>query len=85
MKLFNIAKEIVSDLVQSVYTAWWVEVTTTEPHCVYYFGPFDSSKDAEAARPGYLEDLEKEGAKGIIASVKRCKPKAMTIVEGLAE
>lgn len=85
MKLLNVAKEVVSDFVHSIYTAWWVEVTTTEPRCVYYFGPFNSSEAAEIARPGYLEDLEQEGAKGIVTSIKRCKPKAMTIVEGIAE
>lgn len=85
MKLLNLAKGIVSDFVQSVSTAWWVEVSTTEPRCVYYFGPFASSQEAETARPGYLEDLEREGAKGILTNIKRCKPKSVTIVEGVAE
>jgi hypothetical protein len=61
--------------------AWWVEVTTASPPCTYYFGPFWSSDEADDARGGYVEDLEQEGAQGIFATVKRCKPEALTIYE----
>lgn len=81
MTLFNTAKNFISDLVHS---AWWLEVTTAEPHCIYYFGPFEHSEEAEAAQPGYIQDLESEGAQGISTLLKRCNPKAMTI-EGMAE
>ncbi|HEY9825858.1 MAG TPA: DUF1816 domain-containing protein, partial [Stenomitos sp.] len=35
--------------------AWWVEVTTQSPKCVYYFGPFASSQEAEVELPGFLK------------------------------
>ena len=85
MELLNIAKGVVSGFIGAMIYDWWVEVTTTEPDCIYYFGPFDLEKEAEAARPGYLEDLTGEGARGIVARVKRCKPPAMTIVDGVKD
>lgn len=60
---------------------WWLEIITASPHCVYYFGPFPSSKKAELAQAGYIEDLMEEGAQGITAQVKRCKPIDLTIFE----
>jgi len=61
--------------------AWWVEVVTGDPRCTYYFGPFSSVSEANAARAGYVEDLEKEGAQGIAVDVKRCQPAQLTIEE----
>ncbi len=65
--------------------AWWVEVVTQNPKCTYYFGPFFSSAAASKASNGYIEDLEIEGAQGIIVNIKRCKPSVLTIAEDLGE
>ncbi|WP_138499775.1 DUF1816 domain-containing protein [Nostoc sp. PA-18-2419] len=65
--------------------AWWVEIVTQNPRCTYYFGPFLSSSEARLASIGYIEDLEIEGAQGIIVDVKRCKPNNLTIAEDLGE
>lgn len=62
--------------------AWWVEVVTASPRCTYYFGPFLTADEANQAKPGYIEDLEQEGAQGILVDVKRCKPKELTVYEG---
>jgi hypothetical protein len=59
--------------------AWWVEIHTQQPHCVYYFGPFVSCKQAEVSVPGYLSDLEAEGAISPRIDVKQCKPRELTI------
>lgn len=58
--------------------SWWVEVNTENPHCTYYFGPFENSEEANFAQYGYVEDLQQEGAKNIIVEVKQCQPKALT-------
>ncbi|AHJ30221.1 Hypothetical protein, Slr0957-like protein [Nodularia spumigena CCY9414] len=58
---------------------------TQNPRCTYYFGPFLSSADAKVALKGYVEDLEVEGAQGILVNVKRCKPGTLTIAEDLGE
>jgi hypothetical protein len=58
---------------------WWVRVETQTPACIYYFGPFDSSTEAEAHSPVYLHDLEAEGAQGIRAVIERCCPRRLTI------
>lgn len=63
--------------------AWWVEVTTQSPTCVYYFGPFASVQEAQEELPGYLEDLTQEGAQSIKASVKRCQPAELTVCDDL--
>ncbi len=79
MKLLNIVKNVATGFMQSIGTDWWIEVTTAEPHYTYYFGPFKDAEEAKAARLGYIEDLEKEGAKGITDTIKRCKPAEVTI------
>lgn len=66
---------------------YWVEVSTQEPRCTYYFGPFEQKAEAEASVEGYLDDLRGEGAQGIDVVVKRCKPTMLTIfdeTEGVA-
>ncbi|WP_017317223.1 DUF1816 domain-containing protein [Mastigocladopsis repens] len=78
-------KESLINLFQNLGLAWWVEIVTQYPRCTYYFGPFLSSVDAKAAIKGYVEDLEQEGAQGIIVNVKRCKPNALTIADDLGE
>lgn len=60
---------------------WWVEVVTESPRCTYYFGPFDSDKEASSNTNGYIEDLESEGAQRVSIEIKRCQPTELTICE----
>ncbi|MUL38850.1 DUF1816 domain-containing protein [Gloeocapsopsis dulcis] len=86
MKTFwNSFKEVLTNLFHNLGWAWWVEIVTQKPHCTYYFGPFLSVKEANAAKAGYLEDLEQEGAQGIAVVVKRCKPKSLTVADDLGD
>lgn len=59
--------------------AWWVEVKTSLPKCIYFFGPFLSQIEANTAVPGYVEDLEIEQAQKIMTTVKRCHPSKLTV------
>jgi hypothetical protein len=61
--------------------AWWVEIATVKPCCIYYFGPFDTKAEAKAAQLGYVQDLHQEAAHGISVSVKRCQPTELTIFD----
>ena len=74
-----------TSLLQVLGLAWWVEIKTDKPRCTYYFGPFASSGEAQAAKPGYVEDLERERAEGIHVSLKRGKPGALTLYEDAPE
>lgn len=59
---------------------WWVEITTGQPNCTYYFGPFVSAGEAEYYKGGYIEDLKQEGAQDIRMTVKKCaRPDQLTI------
>jgi Domain of unknown function (DUF1816) len=60
---------------------WWLEVVTINPHCIYYFGPFDSQMEAELAQAGYVEDLQQEGAEGIKTEIKWYSPSVLTIYQ----
>ncbi|MBF2029669.1 MAG: DUF1816 domain-containing protein [Oscillatoriales cyanobacterium C42_A2020_001] len=73
-------QESLTSLLDFLGLAWWVEIKTQSPQCTYYFGPFSSANEAETAKPGYVEDLQGEGAQGIVTEVKRCKPTQLTIV-----
>jgi Domain of unknown function (DUF1816) len=72
-------QDILSNTLNLVGKAWWVEVSTDRPHCLYYFGPFATTAEANTAQSGYVEDLERESATGIQVAIKRCKPAKMTI------
>lgn len=77
--------EIWISILESLGLAWWVEITTDSPRCIYYFGPFANDIEAEAAKGGYIEDLEKEGAQNIRVQVKRCRPTNLTIYDEATE
>ena len=78
-------KDFLTNLQNALGLAWWVEIMTAEPKCIYYFGPFSDEKAAQTARPGYIEDLEKEGAQNIVVVVKRCKPEQLTVADDLGK
>ncbi|MCU0551725.1 MAG: DUF1816 domain-containing protein [Leptolyngbya sp. Prado105] len=73
--------ELLTSFLSAIGFAWWVEVTTDNPRCVYYFGPFSDKKTATGYQGGYVEDLEREGATNIRIDVKRCKPSNLTIYD----
>lgn len=83
MQLLHLFRAALSGLLSQVRhesaSDWWVEITTIHPSCTYYFGPFESASAAQAASPGYVEDLEGEAAQGIAVSIKRCQPEVLTI------
>lgn len=60
---------------------WWVEIVTDLPRCTYYFGPFDSDKEASSNTPGYIEDLESEGAQRLSIRIKKCQPSELTLCD----
>jgi hypothetical protein len=57
---------------------WWVEIVTSQPRCLYYFGPFESPEEAHINKVGYVEDLQAEQAEGITVYIKQCQPKTLT-------
>ncbi|MEY3299194.1 MAG: hypothetical protein RLZZ597_2454 [Cyanobacteriota bacterium] len=72
-------KQLFLNLPQLGKSNWWVEITTAKPICIYYFGPFMSFQEADAMRPGYVEDLLQENSVIIQALVKQCQPTQLTI------
>jgi len=59
--------------------ACWLEITTENPECIYYFGPFLNRKHADSLIQGYIEDLKEENAMNINICFRRCKPNNLTI------
>lgn len=75
-------KELLLKLFETIGRAYWLEITTEQPECTYYFGPYLSRKEAIAAQPGFLEDLTNEGAQNIEVNLQRCRtPKDLTIFD----
>lgn len=74
-------KHLFLNLPQLGKSNWWVEITTAKPICIYYFGPFSSFQEADAMRPGYIEDLVQEGSSIIQALAKQCQPTQLTIFD----
>jgi Domain of unknown function (DUF1816) len=77
--------EIWTNALDLVGQAWWIEISTAEPKCTYYFGPFANEGIANLARAGYIEDLESENAQVMQVQVKRCKPNRLTIDDDMGE
>ena len=73
-------KNFFSSIFSFFSTSWWVKITTAEPNCIYYFGPFNSEAEAAQSKPGFIEDLEGEGALHIQSSLQQSgKPEQLTI------
>lgn len=79
MQLIHVIKDIAIAILKTIFVKVWVEIKTEVPACTYYFGPFYSWTTAQQAYPGYLADLQQEGAQGIQMSIKRCEPSNLTI------
>lgn len=60
---------------------WWIEIKTSIPACIYYFGPFANYSEAHQYQYGYIEDLIEEKAAGIITEIKQVQPTLLTITE----
>jgi hypothetical protein len=73
MSLFASATITKSDL------AWWLEVGTLNPLCIYYFGPFEIEQEAFRAKQGFLQDLRNENSIIVFARCNFCKPRQLTI------
>ncbi|MCU0545638.1 MAG: DUF1816 domain-containing protein [Oscillatoriaceae cyanobacterium Prado104] len=78
-------KELLISLLNFFGLACWVEIKTSAPRCTYYFGPFLTAQEAEAAKAGYIEDLESEGAQGLSVAIVRCKPIDLTVADDLGK
>ncbi|MGK7946088.1 MAG: DUF1816 domain-containing protein [Microcystaceae cyanobacterium] len=70
--------DLEQDQGKTVDLPWWLEISTTTPRCIYYFGPFDSQAEAQAEQGGYIEDLEAEGATEIKVTIKQTQPTTFT-------
>ena len=58
---------------------WWIGILTSEPDYIYYFGVFNSYREAEQYKNDYIQDLKGEKAKIIDIQIKQCQPKQLTI------
>lgn len=74
-------QEFILSILEFFGKAWWIEIKTESPKCTYYFGPFVRKREAEKLKPGYVEDLEGEGATITSLVIERCKPTILTIEE----
>jgi hypothetical protein len=59
---------------------WWIEVTTAQPACTYYFGPYAKKAEAVSSQGGFVEDLLAENAAGIHVNIEPMQPEHLTIV-----
>jgi len=75
----NLQKLIKIVSIKNYKMPWWVEIKTAEPFCIYYFGPFDSVREAKLNKNGYIEDLVEEKADGISVELKQCQPDNLTV------
>ncbi len=75
-------KNFLSNLFSSFSKSWWVEISTSQPRCLYYFGPFETEGEAALHKGGYIEDLEQEGAQQIQVAIKCCAtPTSLTVID----
>ncbi len=58
---------------------WWLEIKTSHPACVFYFGPFYSETEAKVSQYSHIEHLIQEKFHGITLEVKQLEPKELMI------
>ncbi|WP_017720005.1 DUF1816 domain-containing protein [Kamptonema formosum] len=78
-------KELLISSLNTFGLAYWIEIVTETPHCTYYFGPFLTEQEALEAKPGYIEDLQQEGAQCVSVVTKRCQPRNLTVYDEVEE
>jgi Domain of unknown function (DUF1816) len=66
---------------EALRLSWWIEVFTAHPLCIYYFGPFETEREAQLAQEGHLEDLRAEGSDIISMRTSFSQPRRLTIYE----
>jgi len=74
-----VMKKLFLNLPQLGQANWWIEINTTQPPCIYYFGPFQNTEEAETLLSGYVEDLLQEGVETLESKIMRCHPTRLTI------
>ena len=73
-----------ASLTRTTKTPWWVKIHTQTPDCIYYFGPFDTGKEAKRSQSGYVEDLMNEKAQGITVELTQTHPQELTIYRDIS-
>ena len=59
--------------------SWWLEIKTSCPACVFYFGPFSNEKEAKVSQYSHIDRLIHEKFHGITLEVKQLEPKELMI------
>ena len=62
--------------VDNLCLGWWLEVGTTNPPCINYYGPFESRDKAEAAQRKSAKESQ-----NIYSFSRLCQPRQRTIKE----
>jgi hypothetical protein len=60
---------------------WWIEIFSAQPPCLYFFGPFNSDREAQASQAGFVQDLIHEGAQGLAVRLQWCQPSELTVTD----
>ncbi|MEB3213295.1 MAG: DUF1816 domain-containing protein [Leptolyngbyaceae bacterium] len=71
--------KIWSAVTQQFNSPWWVKIDTKVPTCTYYFGPFESRREARQMQSGYVDDLIQENASGITLELQKTRPEMLTV------
>ena len=66
---------------KSAVLDWWIEIRTSNPDCLYFFGEFESYVAAAKEQHGFISDLKTEGANIVSLKIKQCQPQQLTICE----
>lgn len=65
----------------TVQLGWWIEVFTSRPLGIYYFGSFENRLEAEWAKLGCIVNLEIQGRKVLDANIKQCQPRELSLTD----
>ncbi|EDX84054.1 conserved domain protein [Synechococcus sp. PCC 7335] len=79
MNIFRPFSSVIrNDKLRRAKQPWWIKVQTQIPECTYYFGPFESRKEAEFSQMGYVDDLTQEGAQNVSVALEKTHPTTLT-------
>ena len=64
-------KKLINQVFGLLNKSWWLEIMAASPSCGYYFGPFESEREALQEQLRHIKEIERQGREVLLVSVVR--------------
>ena len=67
----SIMNKLINQVFGLLNKSWWLEIMAASPSCGYYFGPFESEREALKEQLRHIKEIERQGREVLLVSVVR--------------